>query len=154
MDDDRTGQRIVLGVVLGLGCIAGGGYLIYDGYLTVVNAEETDAVVRDSHVSGIAGDDEYRVHVTYEYTYEGETYTSDDIYPNRDADRYSSRRDARRFVERYPEGETATAYVDPEDPSEAYLEDGIRFKSLVGYLVLVLIGLVTLAGGLQQIRSR
>lgn len=59
----------MLGLVLGPGCIAGGGYLISDGYWTVVTAEETDAVVRDSRVSGVAGADEYRVHVTYEYTH-------------------------------------------------------------------------------------
>lgn len=94
----------MLGLVLGPGCIAGGGYLISDGYWTVVTAEETDAVVRDSRVSGVAGADEYRVHVTYEYTHERETYTSGDVYPDRDAERYSSRGSARAFVERYPRG--------------------------------------------------
>lgn len=47
-----------------------------------------------------------------------------------------------------------TARVDTDDPSEAYLEDGIRFESFAGYLLLVPIGPVTRASAVRTVRSR
>jgi len=155
MADDRTLQKTILGLVLGLACIAGGGFLTYDALEATVSAEETTATVVDSQVGRVSGTErEYRVHVTYEYIYQGETYTSDNIYAGAGgSDRFSSRGTAESFVQQYPEGETVTAYVDPDDPSRAHLETGIRATSLLGYALLVLVGVVTFAAGLKQLRS-
>jgi hypothetical protein len=152
---ESTPQRVFLGLVLGIGCIVGGVYLTYDSYEATVNAEATDAVVLDSHVSGVSGAErKFRVHVTYEYTYEGEVYTSDNVYAGAGGnDRFSVRGNAESFIADYPEGETVTAHVNPDDPAEAHLESGIRIKLLGAYAILILIGIVTTAGGLKHLLS-
>jgi hypothetical protein len=149
---EPTGERVALALVIGVACIAGGVYLTSDAYAATLSAEEVDAVVLESSVGAVSGDDrEFRVHVTYEYTYDGETHTSDNIYAGAgDNDRFSVRGNAESFLEDYQEGDTVTANVNPDDPSQAHLESGIRVTSLVGYAVLVLVGLVAVAGGLKQ----
>lgn len=155
MADDRTFQKVVIGLAIGLACIAGGGFLTYDALEATVSAEEVEATVLESDVGRVdATEREYRAHVTYEYSYEGETYTSENIYAGTgDSDRFSTRGTAESFVQQYPEGETVTAYVDPDEPSRAYLETGIRFTSLVGYALLALVGVVAFAAGLKQLVS-
>lgn len=152
---EPTKERVLLALGLGLACMVGGGYLTYDAVGATATAEEVDAVVKDSHVSRVSGAErKYRVRVTYEYTYGGENYTSDNVFAGTtDADRFSNRGSAESFMGSYPEGETVTAHIDPDDPSRAHLESGIRLRSLVGYAVLILIGVVTFAGGVKQLRA-
>jgi len=154
MDDDRQRERIIIGLVLGVACIAGGGYLLYDSFQATLNAEEVDAEVLESDVSGTSGTErEFRVRVTYEYSYEGQTYTSDNIYPSTGGDRYSSQGSAESFLEEYPEGKTVTAYVNPDDPSEAFLESEVRMQMVIAYLFVIVLGIVALGAAVKQIRS-
>lgn len=59
----------------------------------------------------------YTPRITYRYTLDGKSYTSD-----RAAFVYSSSSDkARAFIRRFPPGAQVAAYYDPADPSEAVL---------------------------------
>lgn len=153
VDDDRARQRLILGLILGLGFILGGGYLLYDGVEAVATADEVEATVIDSTVAGGSSPGEatervYSVEITYEYTYEGETYRNDDVFPegSADANEFSNRGTAETLVEQYPAGETVTAYVDPDDPDDAHLENEVRLQSVGIFLGLVLMGVVVLGG--------
>lgn len=81
--------------------------------------------------------------VSFRYTYGGDQYSSDRIYPGR-LDRVTGQKAAEELVERYAPGTTATAYVNPDRPSEAFLEQ--RFNRVV-YLLLCIVGLMLVALG-------
>jgi len=146
---DATPTRVALAIGLGLACLLGGGYLLYDTFQTAAGAEEVDAEVLSAGVSG-EGDTDYRVQISYEYTYEGESYTSDNVFPGTGVEEFSSRGSAEEFIADYPEGGTVTAYVDPDNPSDAHLEAEARGQNVLGYGVVLLIGLVTFLGGLKM----
>lgn len=149
---EPTRERVGIALVIGVLCIAAGGYLTYDAVATTASAEEVDAVVLESSVDGVSGTErDFRVHVSYEYTYGDETYTNDNVFAEAgEADRFDNRGTAESFVADYSEGEMVTAHVDPDDPTQAYLESGIRVTSLLGYAVLILVGVVAVAAGLKQ----
>lgn len=80
----------------------------------------------------------YVPRVTFEYTIDGESHTSRNIEPPAEGmdtiDNYSSPNRAREQLE-YEEGQAVTAYVDPDDPGEAFLEretHTVRNLGLVG----------------------
>jgi len=151
---EPTRERAGIALVIGLLCIAAGGYLIYDATSATASTEEVDAAVFETDVSGVVDARDYRVHVAYEYTYRGETYTSDNVFAEAgEGNRFDNRGTAEFFLEEYPEGETVTAHVKPDDPSQTYFESGIRVRSLLGYAVLILVGIVAVAAGLKQGRS-
>ena len=147
---EATPTRIVLAVGLGLACMLGGGYLLYDAVQTATGTEEVDAEILTTGVSGDPNND-YRVQISYEYTYGGESYTSDNVFPGTGVEEFSSRGSAEDFVAEYPEGETVTAYVDPDDPSSAHLEAEIPGRNIIGYGVVFVIGLVAFLGGLKMV---
>jgi hypothetical protein len=85
----------------------------------------------------------YTPRITYRYTVEGQSYTSD-----RAAFVYSSSSDkARAFIRRFPPGAQVPAYYDPADPTEAVLVRegygtlwifaafGLLFASIGGFLL-------------------
>lgn len=128
---------------------------------TVEDAEPTTVTVSESEMSEYAGtadeETEYSVTIVYEYELDGETYQSSNIYPGVSDRRYSSQARARGIVDRYPEGETATGYVDPDAPGRAYLlerSDANSIWNSVGNVVAVGIGsLLFLAGAVGALRS-
>ena len=129
-DDGRNLAHPVVPIVVGLVLIVGGGYLYYSGMQATANAEPTDATVLSSGVvdtddTGSSEDAaEYTVRVEYQYTYGGETYTTQNLCPGVGSGCKPSsdfRTDMQEFVEKYPEDETVTAYVPPSNPDSGYL---------------------------------
>ncbi|MGM0591237.1 MAG: DUF3592 domain-containing protein [Halobacteriota archaeon] len=114
----------VLITVLGIGLVLVGGYTIYETHEATSSAEEVDAVVVDSHVDDIRNredeDNRYVPEVTYEYEYDGEEHTSDNVYPGWHEPGITEE-EARLIVADHEEGETVTAYVNPDDPADSYL---------------------------------
>jgi hypothetical protein len=114
-----------------------------------------EATVLESEVdrvragSGDVSDQEYRPVVEFEYTYEGESYTSDERFPSSLDQSYGSRSKAESAIEEYEEGETVTAYVDPDSPGRGFLENK---RSMTPY-VAGLFGVVSVVAGGRGIRQ-
>ena len=116
--------RIVLAIVAGIGFMAYGAYS-YNAQTSALNSPETvDATIASTSVEY---DDtgkgySYYPQATFEYTYEGETYTSSNVYPAGLQKGFGSREDARAILKGYEVGEPVTAYVPPNSPGKAYLK--------------------------------
>ena len=111
---------LALSVLLCLGFLVGGAYLYVDGARAVNSFQQTEATVISSDVRSGSDIGEYYVDVTYEYTVDGRTYDSENVYPGPGQTSKSEFR-AEDVVENYPDGATVTAYYNPGDPSESFL---------------------------------
>ncbi|MGQ4557390.1 DUF3592 domain-containing protein [Halobellus sp. GM3] len=84
----------------------------------------------------------YYVQVEFTYQFQGSEYTSDQLFPGSISQSYDTRSDARSAIEPYDAGETVTAYVDPANPSDGFLErqtitSPFEFVALGGFVLLV-----------------
>lgn len=125
--DSVPDRRITyLLLLVGVGLL----WLGYSDYATqedrLENAIEVEAEILETEVdrrsSGSSSSSSYYPQVEFAYTYEGTTYTSSNIHATDAESGHSSRSSAESVLEAYPEGETVTAYVDPDEPGEAFLE--------------------------------
>lgn len=115
-------------VVIG-GAVAGYGVMTYqDQQAAIDRAEPVDGViVESSFTEGTDSDGDRVFHVTieFEYEYDGELYRSDRKQPGEGFSSEDTRAEANSVLESYPEGETVTVHVDPEQPDEGFLEASI-----------------------------
>ncbi|MFB6193913.1 MAG: DUF3592 domain-containing protein [Halobaculum sp.] len=146
------------------GVVAWNGWTSYQGEhdrienATTVEAEITTAETYRQEGEGHGENGEYGVDVRpalgFEYEYEGETYESDNKYPPSEGidRRYESAAAAEEYLDGYAEGDTVTAYVDPDDPSEAFLETETNDLRNLGVTavggVMALIGLAGVVAAL------
>jgi hypothetical protein len=132
----------LVSILMALGFIAGSGYAFFDYYQQTSNAQSVDATVLSSEVVQTYDADQNRVYrpsITYEYTFNGETHTSESIYT--DDNVISSRSRANEIVSEYSPGSEVTAYVSPDHPDTAYLiQEGIPWR----YFIFPVIGLFVL----------
>jgi hypothetical protein len=135
---------IALALLLGLGAIGYGGYS-YTAQTSALNAAEpVDATVVSTSVEtvdqrrGVA----YRPRATFNYTYEGETYTSSNVYPGPLPREFGSEADARAQLRGYEAGATVTAHVPSDAPGNAFLEVERSDKPflVIGFGALVVAG--------------
>ena len=101
-----------------------------------------DATLLDVSVEKHSGKgDTYSPVATYNYTYEGETFTSSNVYPGTLPREFGSREKARDQIDGGP-GDTVTAYVPTDAPGNAFLEHEQSDKPLlvVGFGVLFVLG--------------
>lgn len=128
-----------------------GVYLAYAGGERVVTQKRAvrrfvavDAMVKSSKVGtrGPEGKDRlYYPVIRYTYSYDGEEYESETVFPGGNYDT-SDRERVKGVLDSYPINESATAYVDPEDPERSYLTEGdltTAYFFLLGGVVLVLV---------------
>ena len=91
---------------------------------------ETPCTIVSSYVESHSDSDgtTYSIEITYTYTFDGQTFTSDryDFLDVSSSGR-SGKEDA---VAQYPEGSQRTCYVDPSAPGEAVLNRGFRWSYL------------------------
>lgn len=144
---------LVAAILTALAMSAGGWYLYQSEQAVTENAVEVDGVVVSSDVHDrepASRQGDYHPSITYEYTYGGETYTSDNICPGSGSACYptgSDRGDVVEFVDQYPEGESVTVYVPEDDPEKAFLVD----ESSSGiYLGLVALGALLIVGVVRK----
>ncbi len=81
--------------------------------------------------------------IEYQYSVDGETYTSDSVWPGEDMSG-TDRERREEIVDEYSEGEVVEAYYDPADPSVAFLENESRGGASV--LLVVMGASATVAG--------
>lgn len=141
-------------LVIGLVVLAVGTYsYVTDSASLDGRVEVTGAVTETGveQVEGSRGRDAYVPTVTFQYQFEGATYTSDKIYPGESQPRYSNRATAESRVPDVTAGDTVTAYVDPDAPGEAYLRE-TRSGQATGALLLGFC--ITLLGGWRMWKLR
>jgi hypothetical protein len=101
----------------------------------------------------------YRPVVEFSYEYEGEQYRSSNLYPGSGSfTEYDDRASAEDDLSGYTDGSTATGYVDPNDPGEAFLiaeESGSPPGIiLVGALFVLMGAFGVLVGGGGALKTR
>jgi len=149
MSDNSVIGAIVI-IVAGAAAAGFGGYMWMEQGERIDSYETTEATVLSSEVEVEMRSDPdssgqertYTPEITYEYTVDGETYESSNIMPGPGQSSMGESR-ADSLVADHPEGETATAYYDPENPSNAFLvkNQQLLFLGIAGFG-----GLFVLAG--------
>jgi len=154
-------RRSVLLLLLAVGLIGYGGYDYIQQSRAVNDAVAVRATVTDAHVDRLEGGRgiDYRPEVEYTYRYQGETYTSEQVFPGIGRRTYSDRSKAQSVVASYEPGTTARAYVDPATPSDAFLiRERTPLPARAVALGCIALGIVVLAGlgsqnpGQQEVR--
>ena len=113
----------------GLAMVGAGGNMVLNEQADVQRAvtaegtvESTDtkyegAVVSTADSPATGG---YKPVVRYTYTYDGQEYTSDSVYPGPEK-RFNSEEVARSVATQVSPGQTVTVYVNQQNPSRAFL---------------------------------
>ncbi|WP_435366014.1 DUF3592 domain-containing protein [Haloarchaeobius sp. DYHT-AS-18] len=127
VDGPSTFRGAVLFLVVGLAMTGFGAYDYLQQSDAMENAVSVDAEMTEvgveSDSAGSSTDVEYTPTVEFSYTYEGESYTSTNLYPAETTPSYDTRSAARDAVADYDEGATVTAYVSPDQPGNAFLKN-------------------------------
>lgn len=95
-----------------------------------VNATVTSTSVDEMHSSGRRGGIDYRPQVTFNYTYDGERYSSSNLYPSGVTQDSGTRGSAESELEGYEPGTNVTAHVPTDSPDSAFLKDQRSTKPL------------------------
>lgn len=140
-------------LVVGLAITGFGTYDYLNQSEAMSDAVAVDATVTGTEVDSVSqrrGGPDYRPVVTYEYTYDGASYTSRNRYPATFEPDYETRSAAEAELQGYERGEPVTAYVNPDAPSEAFLVK----ETSSGPLKLAGIGgVIVVVGGVSILRG-
>ncbi len=140
--------------------MAGGTYVVavHQPTQTMQRAEPVDGVVTSTEVASQSTDNgnQYYPVVTYEYQFDGQTYTNDDYSLVGGAPAGSPGR-AEEFLEDYTAGQQVTVYVVPGNPSNSFLRRGsagLTIYAVVGALGLLgALGLAALVADLLGVEA-
>jgi len=147
-------------LVAGVAIVGVGGYAYTVESASLANNVEVTAEITGTSVEqagSTRGTESYVPVVTYRYSFRGESYTSNKIYPGINQPQYEDRATARTHLSEYTVGESVPAYVNPDAPDEAYLEDSRSGQAVGGVVVgllVALLGGVGLYQGRRQARKR
>lgn len=117
-------RKSILIFLVGVGAATFGVYDYVQQNQAVESAVEVDATVVETGVDTVSsrrGGPDYRPTATYEYSYEGESYTSSNVFPSMVSKDFDTRSRAESALSEYEAGETVTAYVNPNSPNDAFL---------------------------------
>ena len=144
-DGFSSGRKVLLILVAGVAVMGYGGYDYVQQSDAIATAVEVKATITETGVESAPqrrGGMDYRPEVVFEYQYRGTSYTGTNLYPANTESTYDTESAARASIERYEEGETRTAYVDPDAPGEGVLTDRQSAAPLklvgIGTLLVVL----------------
>lgn len=133
-------------MIIGL-ALAGYGFMQYQGQSESINkATNITATVTDTNVrtdSSRRGGTDYQAEITFDYKFEGTSYSSDFVYPLDDDKEFNTESEAQNYLENYSSGEEVDAFVNPEQPGKAFLTAERSNQPLL----FVLIGMMMLLAG-------
>ena len=132
--------------VMGLLALFGMGGMIWEGVRSR-SWTPTPATITQSEVKPEHGD--YLLNLQYIYTFQGQTYTGTRIKPG--SRTYDHQSDANKAYNRYRSDRKVTCYVNPDNPSESYLERASPFHVLLILIPLFFIALGV--GGIWAMRQ-
>ena len=118
--------QIAILALVSLGLVGYGGYSFVDQSRALSSAVEVNATVDSTGVvedSQRRGGVEYRPQVSYSYSFEGENFSSSNVYPSTLSKSFGTREEAETVLDDYSEGSEVTAYVRPGSPDKAFLVD-------------------------------
>jgi hypothetical protein len=146
-------QKSALLLLLAVGLIGFGGYDYAQQSQAVNNAVAVQATVTDARVDRMDGGRgiDYEPEIRYTYQYQGETYTSEQVFPSTGVRTYSDRSSAEAVVESYEPGTTVRAYVSPADPTDAFL---IRERTPWPLRAIAVGGLLSVIGVLAGLGAK
>ncbi|ADJ17024.1 DUF3592 domain-containing protein [Halalkalicoccus jeotgali] len=115
----------MLALMLGLAVAGYGAYDYTQQSAAIENSVEVDATVTGTNVDSImtSGTTQFNPEVSFKYSYEGERYSSSNLYPASASKNYDTKSGAQSAMKEYEQGETVTAYVNPNSPDDAFLEN-------------------------------
>lgn len=102
---------------------------------TVISSEAE----KDSSRRGVS----YDPNIEYEYTYNGQTYSNDNVKPGAGSVSMS-RSEAESLVSNYSEGDVVTVYIDAESPSTSWLVDELPVGTMLTSSLISIVGLFIL----------
>lgn len=115
----------VVFVLIALSLIGYGGYDYIQQSAAIDDAVEVEATIIETSItefeSGRSGI-EHEANVEFRYEYQGSQYTSDELFPGSFEATYDTQSEAASVLSSYDEQEIVTANVDPNNPSEGFLE--------------------------------
>jgi len=116
--------RIALVLLVGLATMGYGAYSYTAQSSALDSPVEVNATVSDASVEELPqkGGTDFSPRVTFNYTYEGKTYTSSNVYPGKLPREFDTRETARSELSGYEPGATVTAYVPTDAPGNAFLK--------------------------------
>lgn len=142
-------RKSVYLLVLAVALVGAGGYSYVQQGQAVSDAVTVQATVDNARVERLdAGRGiDYEPEIEYTYEYQGETYTSEEVFPGPTIRTYSDRSNAQSVVRSYEPGTTVRAYVRPSDPSNAFLiRERTTWPARAVAIGSVLLCIVVLAG--------
>jgi hypothetical protein len=132
-----NGLRVML--VVSLVFVGLGFYELYGALRKIISAVPIEATVTDHEVrrrraTRSNDHDSFTPLVEFKFMFNGQTVTSNDIYPGAQTS-YGSRAAAQFEISEWPLGSRVTAYVPPHDPPAAFLRKVPSGMSLVALFV-------------------
>ena len=139
--------QIAFALAVGLGAMGYGAYSYSSQSAALDSAETVDATIVSTSIERInerRGTDDYSPKATFNYTYEGETYTSSHLYPGGISHEFETREDARAQLAGYESGATVTAYVPTDAPGTAFLthESSNKPMYIIGLGAILVLGTI------------
>jgi len=124
--------RIVVMLLLGLGSMGYGAYSYPAQSSALESTETVDATLVSTSVETVdqRRGTSYTPQATFEYSYQGESYTSSNVYPGPLSKEFGSEADARAQLDGYETGDSVTAYVPSDSPGNAFLNHESSNKPL------------------------
>lgn len=161
-DDDGSSTTlwgILVFALIGGGLVYGGLHLQSqmpsEGETVTVNATVIES---DFTQRGTGSDREFSISVTYEYGFDGQTYTSSNVKAGAEGYTVDRRERAELLTtEQWAGGNTVEADVDPENPETAYLAGYLRGDRLertaIHYGLMAVGGLMLLASAVSLVNK-
>ena len=159
-DDDTTGPDSVAGavlyVVIGLAIVSYGGYDYIQQTEAVRDSVQVDATVTERGIKTDRGTTsnpgtEYEPAVKFEYTYNGAQYTGTKVYPAEIEQNYETRSAAEAAIESYEQGGETTAYVEPDEPGDAFLKNKTSNAPIIAIAIGGIFALLSTVSAVRKI---
>lgn len=143
VDGLSGGKEALIVLVAGIGLALYGGYSLTQQSAALQNAEKVTVTVESTGIEEISGGKrssiDYKPTTSFSYTYNGESYTSNNIYPSGLTQEFNTEKSARNTISKYKEGQNYTGYVNPETPGKAFLKNESSNKPY--FMILIGIGM-------------
>lgn len=146
----------LLYVVIGLAIASYGGYDHVQQTEAVRESVEVDATITELSIEADAGTSsnpgiDYEPNVEFVYVYDGTEYTGTELYPATVEREYETRSAAESAVSEYESGARTTAYVEPDEPSDAFLKNETSNAPLVALGIGGVFALIAAASAVRKL---